>query len=697
MRRRLWRLVAAVALTAAAGAAVPVAGPAAPAAAATCGSGGGVTVIVDFRELGGGVQGQCVRDGGGQRASSLFPAAGFPLEDVRTENGFFVCRVSGAPDSSREDCVDTPPADAYWGLWWSTGDGRWSYSNYGANGLKVPDGAWVGFSWKQGAGEAQAPRVTPRTPAPQPSPSPQPSPTPAPQQPPSAQPSTPSGGAGGQQGRGGSAPAGPGASSPASPASTGLTGVPGLAGSVRPAHLVRGSRSRRRASHPARRPARRPPLRVRRRRHPRAPRRPTATRRSPTPPRPGPSPTAAPRDSPGGSRRSPSAACSSAPVVRCWCVDGSGPARVREVRTPLPRDLHPVAWWCWAIGLAASASLTTNPYLLVLVVGVAGLVVAARRSDHVWSRSFRFYLWLGAITVVLRVLWRVLLGGYPGEVVLDLPEVPLPDFVLGVTILGPVTREALLSGLYDGLRLGAVVMCVGAANALANPQAAAAVAPARAVRDRDRDGGGRDRAAAAHRRASAGCGPRRRCGRGRPAGCVGLRRTLVPVLEDTFERSLALAAGMDTRGYGRSGTATAAERRTTGALMLAGLVGVCVGVYAVLDQTAPRVLAAPMLVAGVVVAGGGFVLAGRRVERTRYRADRWRPAEVAVAVSGLVVATSAWWVDRYQFPIAYPDPRRLAGGEPRRARRRPGRRGGRGGGAAAGQRAAAAPELEVAA
>ena len=73
-----------------------------------------------------------------------------------------------------------------------------------------------------------------------------------------------------------------------------------------------------------------------------------------------------------------------------------------------------------------------------------------------------------------------------------------------------------------------------------------------------------------------------------------------------------------------------------------------------LDQTAPRVLAAPMLVAGVVVASTGFVLAGRRVSRTRYRADRWRPAEVVVAVSGLLVAASAWWVNAYQPSIAYP-------------------------------------------
>ena len=61
--------------------------------------------------------------------------------------------------------------------------------------------------------------------------------------------------------------------------------------------------------------------------------------------------------------------------------------------------------------------------------------------------------------------------------------------------------------------------------------------------------------------------------RGGDTGRVrGLRRLLVPVLEDALERSLALAAGMDTRGYGRTAGATPRERRTTGGLMLLGLV-----------------------------------------------------------------------------------------------------------------------------
>ncbi len=320
----------------------------------------------------------------------------------------------------------------------------------------------------------------------------------------------------------------------------------------------------------------------------------------------------------------------------------------------LPRDLHPVAWWLWAIGLATAASLTTNPLVLVMIIGVAATVVTARRSDHAFARSFRFYVWLGVAAVFVRVLFRVILGGgYPGTVVLDLPQVPLPGFVLGINLLGPLTRESLLAGLYDGLRLATIIICVGAANSLANPkrllrslppalyELGTALVVAVTVLPQFTESIGRVRAAQALRAGETGRVRR-------------LRRYLVPVLEDTLERSLALAAGMDTRGYGRSGSATPAERRTTGALMIGGLCGVVVGTYALLDQTAPRLLAAPMLTLGLAVALAGLVMSGRRVERSRYRPDRWRAAELAVVVIGLGVGGTGWWVNRFQVQVAYP-------------------------------------------
>jgi len=322
--------------------------------------------------------------------------------------------------------------------------------------------------------------------------------------------------------------------------------------------------------------------------------------------------------------------------------------------TRLPRDLHPVAWWVWAIGIAAAASSTTNPFTLLLLVAVVGWVVAARRGDHPWSRAFRLYLWFGLVVVVLRVVFRVLLSGGLGTVVwLDLPTIELPDWVAGVTLLGPVTREAVLAGLYEGMRLATIIVCVGAANSLANPkrllksvppalyEIGTAIVVAVTVVPQLAESVQRVRRARALRGSD-------------PGRVRGLRRIVVPVLEDALSRSLRLAAGMDTRGYGRAGTASPAQRRATGVLMLGGLLGLCVGVYAVLDRTAPRYLAMPMVVLGCLVALAGFVSAGRRVQRTRYRPDRWQLPELGVAACGVALAAGMVWLARREPTVAYP-------------------------------------------
>jgi energy-coupling factor transport system permease protein len=320
----------------------------------------------------------------------------------------------------------------------------------------------------------------------------------------------------------------------------------------------------------------------------------------------------------------------------------------------LPRDLHPIAWWSWAIGLATAASFTTNPLLLLLIMGSATVVVMARRSGHPFGRSFRLYAMLAAYTVVIRVVFRIIFGGQEiGNVLLDLPEIPLPDWAAGIRLLGPVTSEALLAGLYDGLRLAAIILCVGAANSLANPKRLLASVPpalyeigtalvvAVTIFPQLADSARRVRAAQALRG-------------GATSGVGRLRRFLVPVLEDALERSLSLAAGMDTRGYGRSGGATVRERWVTGSLLLLALTGICVGTYAWLDPTAPQVLALPMLGVGVSVAVVGLVSAGRRVQRTRYRHDLWRGAEFFTVGIGVAVAVLGWYVGRTQVVVAYP-------------------------------------------
>jgi energy-coupling factor transport system permease protein len=304
------------------------------------------------------------------------------------------------------------------------------------------------------------------------------------------------------------------------------------------------------------------------------------------------------------------------------------------VSARLPGAVHPGAWWSWALGLAAAASRTTNPVLLAMILAVVALVVVNRRGDAPWAFAFRLYVYLGAFIVGMRVLFRVLAGGPQGEhVLVSLPRIPLSHWAAGIELLGPFTAEELLGGFYDGLRLATMVVCVGAANALANPkrllkalpgglyEVGAAVVVALSVAPQLAESVLRVRRA-------------RRLRGGGQRGMRALRGIIVPVLSDALDRSLALAAAMDARGYGRSGDVPPRTRAVTGALIITGLLGVCVGVYGLLDGTT-RGYGPPLLVAGLAVAGTGFLVAGRRIRKTVYRPDRWRPADLAVAACGL--------------------------------------------------------------
>lgn len=316
----------------------------------------------------------------------------------------------------------------------------------------------------------------------------------------------------------------------------------------------------------------------------------------------------------------------------------------------LPRDLKPAAWWIWAIGMSVAATRTTNPWLLITISAVACFVVVARRPDAPWAMSFRIYLSLAGIVILVRVVFRIIFGGAEGStILLRLPEIPLPAWAAGIRLFGDVSAESVLGGLYDGLRLATMIICVGAANSLANPkrmlkslppalyEVGTAVIVALSVFPQLAESAQRVHAA---RKLRGGLGrlPQEMKPGSRRARAHGLRAVAIPVLEDALDRSLQLAASMDSRGYGQSGTMPRGMRIASGVLVLVGLCGVCVGVYGFLDGSTPRYLGTPMLLAGTGMALLGFKLAGRRVQRTIYRPDRWQLAELVVVASGLGVA-----------------------------------------------------------
>ncbi|MFD0202857.1 MULTISPECIES: hypothetical protein [Saccharothrix] len=120
----------------------------------------GVTVVVDFRSLGGGVQTGCA-PGDPSSGTAALTAAGFGYTIAQRQPGF-VCRINGKPSS--DPCVTTSPANAHWAYWHGQPGGSWTYSSTSAGSYDPAPGSVEG--WSFGAGEQ--PGIAPPAPSPKP-------------------------------------------------------------------------------------------------------------------------------------------------------------------------------------------------------------------------------------------------------------------------------------------------------------------------------------------------------------------------------------------------------------------------------------------------------------------------------------------------------------------------------------------------
>ncbi len=296
------------------------------------------------------------------------------------------------------------------------------------------------------------------------------------------------------------------------------------------------------------------------------------------------------------------------------------------------QPLHPIAWWCWAGALAVAASRTTNLLLLGLIVAVVAWVVTTRRGNSPWARSFGALLRLGGFVIAIRLVVQILFGDrVPGDTWFNIPQVPLPHWAAGVTIGGPVTAQAVLGALCQGLQIAVILACFGAANSLASSfrllrcvpaglyEVAVAVTVAISFTPQVVLSIARVRDA-------------RRL-RGRATSRLrGWRGLAVPVLDGALERSVALAASMDARGFGRRSSSPGRRRLTAGAT-LGGLVGLGIGLFELLDSGSASGVALAVIGFGALVVGGMAIAS--HGSRSRYRPDRWRGAEWLVIAAGL--------------------------------------------------------------
>ena len=128
-------------------------------ASGACAGTSGVTVVVDFQDLDGGVNVVCAT---GTVSSGLdaLAKAGVSYQTAQRFPGF-VCRIAGRP--ANDPCVNTSPGSAYWSYWIAAPGGSWCYSTVGAGNRTPPAGTFEGWSFalNRTTSELPPPRFAP--------------------------------------------------------------------------------------------------------------------------------------------------------------------------------------------------------------------------------------------------------------------------------------------------------------------------------------------------------------------------------------------------------------------------------------------------------------------------------------------------------------------------------------------------------
>ncbi len=305
--------------------------------------------------------------------------------------------------------------------------------------------------------------------------------------------------------------------------------------------------------------------------------------------------------------------------------------------------IHPGSWWVLGFSLAIAAGMTHSVWV-ALAISVACLGLAAMlRTDAPWARSLGFYALVALFILVIRIAFRIVFNNSASEqIVFTLPPLEIYlGFGPSIQLFGAVSSTTLQAATLDGMRLAAIVLSIALANTLANPRKLLKSTPAALYE------------VATAISVAINLAPqlieslqrvrRARRLRGKSSRVGALAGTVIPVLEDTLERSLSLAASMDARGFGRRGNLSKTASAAIRGVSLVALVLFGVGSYLLL--TNPNITISALLVLGVAVALVVYVvsLSSAKNVRTRYKKQNYTQADYLLwLLSAAVVAISIY-------------------------------------------------------
>lgn len=214
------------------------------------------------------------------------------------------------------------------------------------------------------------------------------------------------------------------------------------------------------------------------------------------------------------------------------------------------RGFHPLLWWFWAVLMTTTLFLVDQRILSLALIGVSISLVWFFRSSNYWHKTFSWALRFAAIAFVIRMAIGFIIGvPMPGRTLFVLPRIDLPDFLVGIRVGGPVTSQRLTSTLDEALTLTALILIFAAANSLSNPHSLLRVLPKRFY-GIGLAGVIASSVAPQTARSIIRVRNAKRLRGQRSQGIRSWRNVAMPVLEDSLERSIDLAASLESRGYG---------------------------------------------------------------------------------------------------------------------------------------------------
>lgn len=272
------------------------------------------------------------------------------------------------------------------------------------------------------------------------------------------------------------------------------------------------------------------------------------------------------------------------------------------------RSAHPVTWWVFGLSAAFLATTTSSGIqLLVHSLICVSLVAIFQRSIRALGQ-LRIFLILALAVILIRVIFRIIFGG---------------DSSIWADVL---------AGANDGLRLAAIILSVAVANAMANPrrllkhmpgalyEIAAAISVALNLVPELISSLQRVRKSSMIR--------------GRSKGLRALKSIVIPVLEDSLERSMQLAASMSARGFGRRGRLSRRQVLTNRLASLLSLLGVVLGTFFLLMGSSIE-LVVIFLSSSFAAAFVSIRTASKANLRTRFVASKFELVDfVLLTISG---------------------------------------------------------------